>query len=246
MIGSPSTSERLSSPRWPGGARIEKTPAGYPLTFKATRPIDSTSVNCVVLSGKDWEKNNAAKIMSRSRVEVATTAEERVAQALEAAAIDHEKLQETLRLDMTNGINLTNTTITIDVYRGPEKWTSGSRQWEPPKKRSDIKPLMFETKKLTKPGPNSERRTSPRWEGGNRLDRDYGSTKYAPDFTESILTKPGLDSDRRTSPRWEGGNRLDRARGPPEIETPHQEQTIFSNSNSKQVGSCLQPPTQWQ
>ena len=49
------------------------------------------------------------------------------------------------------------------------------------------------------------RRTSPRWEGGNRLDRDHGSTEYVPDFTATKLTEPGLASSRRTTPRWDGG-----------------------------------------
>ena len=245
MLGSKSSSDRLSSPRWPGGARIDMIP-------KNTRPLDATSVNGVVLSGKQWKDNNAAKVMARSRVDIAATAEERIAQALRAVEIMDETLDERLKLDMSMGTNPnatqspTNTQKNMDVYRGPEKWTGGSRSWEPPKDRSDIVPLMLETGSLSKPGIYSERRTSPRWEGGNRLDRDPGSAEYLPDFTATHLTNPGPTSSRRTSPRWNGGNRLDRTRGPPDEVRPLQEPTIFTDSNSKQVGDCLKPPLQYQ
>tara|TARA_B110000091_G_C13778155_1_gene459824 strand:- start:1063 stop:1818 length:756 start_codon:yes stop_codon:yes gene_type:complete len=251
MLGSKSSSGRLSSPRWPGGARIETTPDNYPQTFVATRPIDSTSVNGVVLSGPDWATTNAAQIMQRSRVEIAATAEERIAQALESQEITNDNLEETLRFEMTLGTvpvvkSPKNTTKNMNAYRGPEKWTNGSRDWEPPHDRSDVEPLMLETGKLTKPGLYSARRTSPRWEGGNRLDRDHGSTEYAPDFTDTNLTTPGLNSERRTSPRWDGGNRLDRSRGEEPVDRPPQKPTIFTESNSKQMGSVMKPPQQWQ
>ena len=185
--------------------------------------------------------------MQRSRVDVAATAEERIAQALQSVAINTETLDESLRLEMSLGTvpvvrSPTNTTKNMNAYRGPEKWTNGSRNWEPPKDRSDVEPLMLETGKLTKPGLASSRRTTPRWEGGNRLDRDHGSTEYAPDFTDTHLTTPALNSERRTSPRWDGGNRLDRDRGEPEdnlIETS----SIFTATTSKQVSQCLYPPT---
>lgn len=234
MLGSKSISNRLSSPRWPGGARIETT-------AKNTRPIDATSVNGVVLSGPDWATNNAAKIMARSRVEVAATAEERIAQALRAVEINSETLDERLQLDMSLGTvpvvkSPTNTTKNMNIYRGPEKWTGGSRNWEPPKDRSDVESLMLETGKLTKPGKYSSRRTSPRWEGGNRLDRDHGSTEYAPDFTVTSVTDPAPLSSRRTTPRWDGGNRLDRSRGPPPGD----------DMKKPTVADCMKPPADYQ
>jgi hypothetical protein len=78
------------------------------------------------------------------------------------------------------------------------------------------------------------------------LDRDHGSTEYAPDFTDTNLTTPGLNSERRTSPRWDGGNRLDRSRGEEPVARPPQKPTIFTESNSKQMGSVMKPPQQWQ
>ncbi len=200
-------SDRLSSPRWPGGARIETAP-------KNTRPVDATSTNAVGLSGPGWKDRNAATVMAGCRVHVARTAEERIAVAQASVAATTAGLsaadaQSTMR----------SAASFADVYRGPEKWTNGSRPYEPPQDRSDIPKLFLDTAPLTKPGLHSERRTSPRWMGGNRLDRDRGSTTYAPDFTETVVTAPAPASSRRTSPRWDGGARLDRARGPPPADT---------------------------
>ena len=201
--------DRLTSPRWVGGARIEHA-------SKATRPVDArgfpiaTAKNGVAMSGDSWAKCNAAAVMGRSRNEVAATVEERRALAASSMA-------ERANLDRSSRIESMKSTLSpVDIYRGPEKWTGGARPYEPPTVRDDIKPLFFESMKAKiKPGPGSERRTSPRWDGGNRLDRDRGATVLVPDFTETRLTDPGLLSSRRTSPRWDGGNRLDRARGPP-------------------------------
>ena len=53
----------------------------------------------------------------------------------------------------------------------------------------------------------SSRRTSPRWEAGNRLDKRRGPPEKDTTFG---ATNP---ASRRTSPRWLGGNRIDRQRG---------------------------------
>ena len=121
MLGSKSTSQRLSSPRWPGGARIETAP-------KNTRPLNATSVNAVQLAGPNWATTNASVVMARSRVEVAATAEARLALAEQSMAMASEELERSMRLDLTLGTVVrpqspTNTTINMDVYRGPEKWT---------------------------------------------------------------------------------------------------------------------------
>lgn len=200
--------QRLTSPRWPGGARVEHA-------SKATRPVDdrgfpiATVQNAVAMSGEEWATKNAAQLMARSRVEVAETVEERRRLAASSASLQ-ASMNEALQISSMNS-----TTSSMDVYRGPEKWTGGARPFEPPAVRDDIKPLFFESV-VTKPGIESDRRTSPRWLGGNRLDRDRGSTELAPEFTSTKITDPGLLSSRRTSPRWDGGNRLDRSRGPPQ------------------------------
>ena len=140
-------------------------------------PAERNAETCVVFEhtvptekreAADWATTNAAQIMQRSRVEIAATAEERIAQALESQEITNDNLEETLRFEMTLGTvpvvkSPKNTTKNMNAYRGPEKWTNGSRDWEPPHDRSDVEPLMLETGKLTKPGLYSARRTSPRW-----------------------------------------------------------------------------------
>ena len=59
---------------------------------------------------------------------VAATAEARLALAQQSIAIASEELEASMRLDLTLGTVVrpqspTNTTINMDVYRGPEKWT---------------------------------------------------------------------------------------------------------------------------
>ena len=200
---------RLTSPRWPGGARVQHA-------NKATRPVDArgypiaTAQNAVALSGEGWARNNAAATMARNRVEVAASVEERRALAASSVAASASTVADAQRASMASTVG------EADIFRGPEKWDGGARPYEPPPVRDDIQPLFFESvKKGTKPGLGSERRTSPRWVGGNRIDRDLGSTELMPDFTDTRLTDPGLLSSRRASPRWDGGNRLDRSRGPP-------------------------------
>ena len=204
---------RLTSPRWPGGARVQHA-------NKATRPVDSrgfpiaTAKNGVALSGEGWARNNAAAVMARNRVEVAASVEERRALAASSVAARTSTMNDEQMASMASTISES------DIFRGPEKWIGGARPYDPPTVRDDIVPLFFESvKKSVKPGLGSERRTSPRWDGGNRIDRDRGSTELMPEFTDTRLTEPGMLSSRRTSPRWDGGNRLDRSRGPPPGDT---------------------------
>eukprot|EP00946_MAST-07B_sp_MAST-7B-sp1_P004292 g4292.t1 len=68
-------------------------------------------------------------------------------------------------------------------------------------------------------GRASSRRTSPRWEAGNRLDKrlglphDQALAAAANDKVPSAKVSSGNPLSRRTSPRWEGGNREDKKRG---------------------------------
>ena len=68
---------------------------------------------------------------------------------------------------------------------------------------------------------SSSRRTSPRWEAGNRLDKRLGLPHAEalavaladPNSSAAPRKSTGNPLSRRTSPRWDGGNRGDKKRG---------------------------------
>ena len=154
---------RLSSPRWPGGARIDKLkpPLGSNCTPKQTYTA--------VTAKADWLSNNAAAVFSRS-------------QTAEDQRRGPEKWDSGSRADLLHNTHIDLPPLMLETMektipgpkssrRAEERWEGGNRE---DRNRGSITYEDFTETIITAPGINSERRTSPRWQGGNRLDRKRG------------------------------------------------------------------------